>query len=269
VVDDNSTDATPAIVDGFVASHPHLCRYIALPYSGLSVGRNRAITDGRGDLMCFIDDDAVAERTWIREMVAAANRHPDVECFGGRLLLRLEGKPPRTCGVESLGAHLDLGDDEQPIEHMKGANMAIRRSAFQRIGLFNPALVWRGDEYNWIQRLHEADGRALYVPQALVWHRRLPSDLRLWNLLKTRFGWGIGEIQYRRETGIPFDRVYALKGLKWQLAHAYRARCIGGLLGAAVRLGELWGATFGELRKPQAAAPTLAPREDTPERRAL
>lgn len=264
VVDDESTDATPNIARRFVSERPPIVRYIRQPYGGLSVARNRAISEGTGDLICFLDDDAEATPGWIAAMVDAVCRHNDVECFGGRLLLRLEGRAPRTCGKESLGATLDLGDDEQPTELIKGSNMAMRRSAFVRIGLFNPALVWRGDEENWMQRLREQGGRALYVPGAIVWHRRLASDLKLRNLLRTRFGWGIGQIQFNRETGGRFEPSVELRALRNSLVHAVRDRCTGGLLQAAVKMGALWGGYFGEFRRPKQDAPELAPSEDRP-----
>jgi glycosyltransferase involved in cell wall biosynthesis len=264
VVDDESTDRTPEIAKRFERDAAPVVRYQSQPYGGLSVARNRAITDGRGDLVCFLDDDAVATPGWLAGMVAAANRHHDVECFGGRLLLRLEGRAPRTCGEESLGATLDLGDEEHAITRVKGSNMAMRRSAFERIGLFNPALVWRGDEDNWLHRLHEQGGRVLYIPDALVWHRRTASDLRLWNLLKTRFGWGVGQIQYKRETEVPFRARVELRNLRNDLVHAVRRRCTGGLLHAAVRLGALWAGYTGELRKPKQTVPSLATSEDAP-----
>lgn len=259
-MDDGSTDGTSAIAERFASAHPSLVRYIAQPYAGLSVARNRAITESSGELICFLDDDAEASPGWIRAMVEAADRHADVDVFGGRLVLRLEGRPPRTCDAESLGASLDLGDGEQPIARVKGSNMAIRRAAFERIGLFNPALVWRGDEDNWMHRLEAAGGRALYVPDALVWHRRLPSDLRLWRLLRTRFGWGVGQVQYKRETGVAFRPRAELRELRAALVHAYRDRCTGGLLQAAIKLGALWSAAIGEGRKPSQDAPSLAPR---------
>jgi glycosyltransferase involved in cell wall biosynthesis len=264
VVDDESTDRTPEIARALATDQPPVVRYIRQPYGGLSVGRNRAITEGSGDLICFIDDDAEATPGWLTAMVDAANRHPDVECFGGRLVLRLEGPGPKTCGKESLGATLDLGAEEQTITQIKGSNMAMRRSAFERIGLFNPALVWRGDEENWIHRLHEQGGRALYVPQGLVWHRRLPSDLRLWTLLRTRFGWGVGQVQFKRETGEPFQPRVELRALRNALTHTVRDRCTGGLLQAAVKVGALWAGYFGELRKPRQTAPTLSPSKDRP-----
>lgn len=264
VVDDGSTDGTAAVAQRFVGDGPPTVRCVHQPHVGLSVARNRAIADGRGDLICFLDDDAVATPTWLQAMAAAANRHPDVECFGGRLLLRLEGRAPRTCEAESLGATLDLGSHEQTVTLVKGSNMAIRRSAFARIGLFNPALVWRGDEDNWLRRLHDAGGRALYVPDGLVWHRRLPADLAMWKLLKTRFGWGVGQIQFKRETGVPFRPRAELRALRAALVHAYRDRCTGGLLQAAIKVGALWGASFGELRKPRQAAPSLTGSVDDP-----
>lgn len=264
VVDDESNDGTAAVAQRFTGDGLPTIHYVRQRHSGLSVARNRAVSDGVGDLICFLDDDAVATPTWLQAMVGAANRHPDVDCFGGRLLLRIEGRAPRTCEAESLGATLDLGDDEQTITRVKGSNMAIRRSAFGRIGLFNPALVWRGDEDNWLHRLHDEGGRVLYVPGGLVWHRRLQSDLRLWRLLKTRFGWGVGQIQFKRETGVPFRPRAELRALRAALAHAYRDRCTGGLLQAAIKVGALWGACFGELRKPRQAAPSLQSSPDGP-----
>ncbi|HYZ91748.1 MAG TPA: glycosyltransferase [Actinomycetota bacterium] len=262
VVDDDSADRTSDIVRRFVQDTAPVVRYVHQSYGGLAVARNRAITDGRGDLICFLDDDAVATPGWLAAMAAAADRNPDVDCFGGRLLLRLEGPAPRTCGAESLGATLDLGDSEQTIERVKGSNMAMRRSAFERIGLFNPALVWRGDEDNWLFRLHEDGGRVLYIPDALVWHRRTESDLRLRNLLKTRFGWGVGQVKYKRETDVPFRPRVELRNLRRDLAHAVRNRCTGGLLHAAVRIGALWGGFTGELRKPRQSVPGLAQSQD-------
>lgn len=262
VVDDGSTDRTVEIVGGFVGDGPPPVRLLRQPHRGLSVARNRAISEGRGDLICFIDDDAVATTGWLAAMVGAADRHHSTECFAGRLILRLEGRAPRTCDRESLGATLDHGTHEQTINRVKGSNMAIRRSAFERVGLFIPALVWRGDEDNWLYRLHELGGSALYVPEALVWHRRTASDLRLWNLLRTRFGWGVGQVQYKRETDVGFRPRGELKAFGRDLVHAVRDRCTGGLLQAAVRVGALWGGLRGELRKPKETAPRLTPTEE-------
>lgn len=259
VVDDGSTDGTAQIARRRARDEGPRVRVLTQAHEGLSAARNRAVADSDGHLICFLDDDAVASPGWVAAMASAAQRHPGVDCFGGRLLLRLEGRPPRTCGRESLGAALDMGAEEQPVERVKGSNMAIRRSAFERIGLFNPALVWRGDEDNWMHRLIEQGGRALYVPGALVWHRRLASDLRLWKLLRTRFGWGIGQVQYKRETGEPFRWRAEGRALRAALAHAYHDRCAGGLLQASIKLGALWGAFAGELRKPPQDAPHLRP----------
>lgn len=264
VVDDDSRDRTGEIARALVRDCHPVVRYIRQPYGGLSIARNRAISEGSGDLICFIDDDAEATPNWLEAMVEAADSHPEFECFGGRLLLRLEGRAPRTCGAESLGATLDLGDEPQTITRVKGSNMAMRRSAFERIGLFNPALVWRGDEDNWLHRLHGSGGRTMYVPDALVWHRRLPSDLRLRSLLKTRFGWGVGQIQYKRETGVPFRPRGEARQLLRALKHAYTERCAGGLMEASIKAGALWAGYSGELRKPKRPNPGLGPSGDSP-----
>jgi O-antigen biosynthesis protein len=257
VVDDGSTDKTPEIAKSFVSDTAPLVRYIRQDYAGLSVARNRGITEGRGDLFCFMDDDAVAEPDWLTGMVDTADRHPDVECFGGRIVLRLEGHAPKTCEQESLGATLDLGPNEQIVDRIKGANMGMRRSAFERNGMFNPALVWRGDEDDWVGRLQAIGGKVMYVPTGLVWHRRTKSDLRLLNLLRTRFGWGVGQVQLRRESGMPLKPRSELRQLRRGLRHFYRDRCTGGLLVAAIKVGALWGNYSGEIRKQRQSAPKL------------
>lgn len=257
VVDDGSTDGTAEIAAHYATNALPSVRYVHQTHAGLSASRNRAVIEARGSLICFVDDDAVAVREWLTALVTAADANPDIECFAGRLLLRFEAKPPRTCGAEPLGAQLDLGPVATLAERAIGANMAMRRSAFERIGLFNPALTWRWDEQDWTNRLYAAGGSVLYVPEALVWHRRLASDLRFRNLLKARFGWGICVVDYKREAGLPFGRRSQLEGFGKMLVHAGRARCTGGLLLAAEHLGALWAAVRGRYHAPRHAPPAL------------
>lgn len=257
IIDDGSSDGTPDIARRFVSDAPPIVRYIRQPHGGLSAARNRAVTEGRGDLICFLDDDAEAVPGWLGAIQAGAESHPDVDCFAGRIRLRLESKAPRTCDRESLAAELDEDSPQHPVTWAKGANMAMRKSAFRHVGLFNPALVWRGDEVDWQRRLKEAGGKLRYLPDALVWHRRLERDLRWTRLLKTRFGWGIGQVQYRREAGEALVYSHELRIIFFALLHAIRRRCPGGLLKAVTHVGAVWAGLRGELHKPRTIAPTL------------
>ena len=60
-----------------------------------------------------------------------------------------------------------------------GANFAVRRSAFERLGLFDPAVGGHGDEEDWLLALTAAGGRIAYVAAASADHRRTGDDARL------------------------------------------------------------------------------------------
>jgi glucosyl-dolichyl phosphate glucuronosyltransferase len=239
VIDDGSTDATGAVTRRFAerTARPPI-RYIRQDHGGLSNARNRAVRESKGELICFIDDDAVAVPGWLRSMSEGAARHSEIDCFAGRIVLKLEGKAPRTCELESVAAELDEGPEEKEVERAKGANMALRRSGLRRVGLFNPALVWSGDEWDWQRRLNELGGSVMYVPEAMVWHRRLESDLGWSRLLRTKFWSGAGQVQYVREAG----RTVRYRRNAWAvfdaLRHTARERCPGGLMSAAPGFSE-------------------------------
>lgn len=59
LVDNNSTDATRQIAQESSLSFPQF-RYIFEPEQGLSVARNRALSESNGVFIAYIDDDARA-----------------------------------------------------------------------------------------------------------------------------------------------------------------------------------------------------------------
>ena len=61
VVNNNSTDDTPAVFAGFARQHPELrLRMVAEPVQGISYARNRGVAEAKGECIVFIDDDEEA-----------------------------------------------------------------------------------------------------------------------------------------------------------------------------------------------------------------
>ncbi len=239
VVDDGSTEHTAEAVAQFVDENQGSVRYVRQEHAGLSAARNNGAFHAQGDLICYVDDDIEADPSLLREIAAGANRNPDASCFGGRILVRYEGKPPRTCEREYIAANLDAGDIEKPIDRAVGANMAIRRRALDEVGPFDEALRWQWDEVEWQERLRRNGGRIVYIPGALVWHRRTAADLKLLRLLMDRFRWGRCFPAYARITGRPTPIASELWRLLVSLVHGVRRRCFGGPLMVSYRLGVL------------------------------
>src|SRR3984893_4974862 len=102
---------------------------------GLNAARNTGVQRSRGDLVVFVDDDIRADPGWLEALTAAALQHPDVDVFTGPIRPRLEGHELRTCGLEGPPiTSLELGGEDTTARYAWGANMAIRRSALERVG---------------------------------------------------------------------------------------------------------------------------------------
>src|SRR5947209_3163645 len=99
VVDDGSTDGTPAVAHVYAETDflPRV-QYVRQTHAGLNAARNAGIAAAKGDLICFVDDDVEAPRVWLRAIVQGAARHPYAGCLGGPIHLRIEGRQPRLCG---------------------------------------------------------------------------------------------------------------------------------------------------------------------------
>ena len=160
---------------------------------GLNVARNTGVERSQGELVVFVDDDIRASPGWLGALLAAARRNPQVDVFTGPIRAYLEGRPPRTCGRESPPiTTLELGAHDTDARYAWGANMAIRRSALERVGPFDTSLEHGGDEQEWQERLraHTPGARVLYVAGASVEHRRAGTDARLRSLAQAAYARG-------------------------------------------------------------------------------
>jgi GT2 family glycosyltransferase len=244
VIDDGSTDDTRERVTRLAATATNLS-YEARPASGLNASRNAGAARAKADLIAFIDDDALAPPSYVDALVEGAARHPEGDCFGGRIRLQLEGRVPRSCGRESIGeAELEKGDSDAPLLNAVGANLIVRRSALEKIGPFKADMALYGDEVEWQHRLRLAGGSVVYLANAWIWHRRMSEDLRLRRRVRRSFRKGLAY----PGAMIAMDRHVSPWGGLFQLVrglgHALRFGCSTGLV--AVGLGA--GHTIGAVR---------------------
>src|SRR5450759_4529845 len=169
-------------------------RYEAHPGPlGLNVARNTGVERSTGELVVFVDDDIRAHPGWLEALIGAARENPQVDVFTGPIRPSLEGSTLRTCGREGPPiTSLDLGTEDTRTRYAWGANMAIRRSALERVGPFDVALEHGGDEQEWQERLRARTpaARVLYVAAAAIEHRRVGRDARLRSLSRAAYGRG-------------------------------------------------------------------------------
>jgi glycosyltransferase involved in cell wall biosynthesis len=236
VVDDGSSDSTSELADRSGI------RYIAHDtHRGLNAARNTGIRESHAPLIAFVDDDVLAPRVWLSELVAGAARHPEAEALGGPIRARLEGAPPRGCGREDPPiTTLDLGTEDRPAEMVWGANMALTRSAVERVGPFDEDLTrGHGDEEEWLERLRAGGGRIVYLAKAGLEHRRSGDDARLRPLARVAYARGrAARASDRRRGRAPGAgrELRVLAGCGW---HTVRRGCPQGLIMGAHSAGRL------------------------------
>ncbi len=235
VVIDGKDPASVAVADR------HGARPITLSTQrGLNAARNAGVTAAQGSLIVFVDDDVEAPPGWLHAVLDGAASAPDHDVFGGPIRARLEGGGPHGCGRERPPiTTLELGGGDRDVPLVWGANLAIRSSAFDRLGGFDETVVGTGDEEDWLRRYREQGGRIRYLADAGLVHRRSAADARLGRLARAAFTRGRQARRYdaRRGAAPPLRREFGtLAGCTW---HTLRRRCALGIVSAAHTAGRL------------------------------
>jgi len=235
VVDDNSTDATPAVAREAGARHVRL----AGP-GGLNAGRNLGARESRAPVVAFVDDDVWAPPTWLRAVIEGAARHPEADAFGGPIRARIEGPAPRSCGREKPPiTTLDLGSEDTDAAMVWGANFAIRRAALERYGPFDESLAGHGDEQEWLLGLRAAGGRIVYLAAAGLDHRRTGDDSRLRSLTRAAYYRGREARRTDARRGIAPSAARELRNVVGAGWHTVRRACPQGIVMGAHSAGRL------------------------------
>jgi glycosyltransferase involved in cell wall biosynthesis len=182
VVDGPSTDHTPAVL----ASYPDV-KVDACPAANLSMSRNIGIRAASGDIVAFIDDDAIPEFGWIEDLVAGYTSD-DIAGVGGVVLDHTgAGLQYRFSASNRLGDVVQSDTDEMndwctpgawQFPYLQGTNASFRRDALAEIGLFDETFDYFLDETDVCCRLVDSGYRIRSIDGAAVHHKFLPSTVR-------------------------------------------------------------------------------------------
>ncbi len=189
VVNGPSTDATAALL----ATRNDL-KIVNNPRRNLSVSRNLGINKASGDIIAFIDDDALPFNSWLTEIVQRYRRAlPNVVGVGGRTYYAGTLKFQFEDGIiDSFGNFTLVKADDQRIHDgrhyriMVGTNCTFRRDALLAVGGFDEQYDYFHDESDLAVRLQNAGGVIAHAPSAYLRHEFAQSHNRLG---KYSFNW--------------------------------------------------------------------------------
>ncbi len=195
VIDNNSKDDTREVVSSFVGATP-APRYVLEMRQGLDHGRNRAIDEGKGDVVVLVDDDIIVDPTWLSQMVApfSSERSHSIGVVGGEVVPVFPDGIP----IWLEGAHRPLGfrTDPGPLppeQAPMGANFAFPRWVFARFGRFDTqldrqgAMLFGGGDSEMIRRIRAVGLEAWFVPGARALHQIPASRLTLGYAMRHAF----------------------------------------------------------------------------------
>ena len=184
LVDNGSTDDTPDLARKLQAEHRHLLA-LREPRKGAHFARNTGALRAKGEILYFTDDDMLAERSMLSEIVRGFDTDPQVASVTGKVLPRWDTEPPvwvlEHCR-NALLSLLDLGEativsDEDP--GVFSCHQAVRKDVFISAGGFNPdtnADVYTGDNETGLNiKIRQLGYRFAYVGMAVT-HHMIPAS---------------------------------------------------------------------------------------------
>lgn len=178
VVDNNSTDNTSTIVKSFTDSHPELnANYCFEEKKGLGFARNRGLDEAAGDLLCYVDDDAILSKSYLRYVVSFFNSCPEAIGAGGKVIPKYDsGTEPEWMSkyLENFAGRVDYGKEiKQFNDRMKypaGCNMIYKKEVLLAVGGFNNDLTFRSDDKDIFLKVKKKFSQIYYLPEAYVYH---------------------------------------------------------------------------------------------------
>ena len=236
VVDNNSTDGTPDVFTSWRASNSEgNFYYTTEKQQGASFARNTGARMAKADWLCFIDDDAIAHKDFVKNIIKHILDQPFVLGFGGRIIPRYIPKEPKWMSyyVSSMVGNFDYAptacafkNGKYPLE----SNMIVSKKVFDQVGGFNvqlPGVVGTvrigGEGKELFYKILDLGHTIYYDPSIIVEHVVEVKKLTKEYMYRVASGMGRGE---RARTKAISNKAFSLKIVEYFFK-----------LGAAIILG--------------------------------
>ena len=200
----------------YFADHPDHFRCVLCPFPGLSHARNAGISAARGEVLCFLDDDAIAAPDLLEQLLRTFRDHPTAGVVGGQIILKPpQPEPPVLAEAwKRYWSHFTPGYP-RPTEVVHwwefpwGANWSARRLALLETGGFRTRYGRKGKDFSGGEELiaasliHRAGWSVVVDPAAKVLHDVEESRYTFHHVRKTISAGTLCHYQAQRDLYLP------------------------------------------------------------------
>ncbi len=183
VVEGPSTDDTAVVLDRYADR----IKRVHVDEANLAMSRNVGIRAASGELIAFIDDDAVADPAWLSSL-APLFSNPHLAAVGGPVMdgtgvtVQALVSATNALGETKLltsTAALPSSPDSTWMLYPMGTNVVFRRSALVEIGGFDETFEYYHDETDVCRRLLDLGFEVQIAAKGVVHHGALAGEIRL------------------------------------------------------------------------------------------
>lgn len=190
VVDNGSTDTTPAVIRDFAARHPERIRsFVERDVKSSYAARNLGVAKARAPLLAFLDADVTVPVDYLDRLLSTFDHQPSLEYLGCRVDVHMASGT-----LASKYDAIHAFPVEKYFELYRFAPtccLTVRRGLFERAGPFNPLLESGGDT-EFAARADTVHASKRFVMDLVVRH---PARETYRDLLKKRARLGRGAAQ--------------------------------------------------------------------------
>jgi len=217
VVDNASTDATPAMAEGQGARVIRNARN-----EGYGRANNIGARAAESEFLLVVNPDCVVENGAVACLVDAARRYPDAVLLAPQIV-EPDGRvfyQPRSLLATSLtnpDGQLVLPEGEACAPFFSGACFLIRRDVFLALGGFDESIFLFYEDDDLCRRIADSGAALVYVPQAIVRHGRgRSSGEKRGRIFTSRWHQAWSRAYVSRKYGLPNPApgMFAINALK-------------------------------------------------------
>lgn len=207
------------LVQNISAQYPDIdISYVTAPVKGLSYARNCGLWAADGELVLYVDDDAVADEKLVEETIKGFEKYEDMGVIGGQVIVDVPEDKRNIVNENTIAMWSNLKIDGSCARYSKdygefpyGANFAVRCADLMQIGGFRCNYGRVGENFGGGEEtlvcfmMEQINKKVGLNPKAVVAHEVDRDRFTLEHIEKTAYAGIMTQYNLRRDLYAPLD----------------------------------------------------------------